>query len=171
MRAIFLDRDGTIIEEVNYLSNFSQIKLLKNVKEGIEVLKNLNYKIFIITNQSGIARGYFSEEFVKKVNSFLCNQLGIDDFFYCPHLPEDNCECRKPNIGLIKKAIKKFPNINLKDSFFIGDKEIDIITGINAGMKSILVMTGYGGKEALCSNANYIVKDLYYASILIKNLS
>ncbi len=171
MDAIFIDRDGTIIEEVNYLSSFDQIKIYPFSYPAIKILKNCGYRIFLITNQSGVARGYFSEDFVIKVNSYLCEKLGIDDFFYCPHLPEDNCNCRKPNSGMIEFAIKKYPEINLKKSYFIGDKEVDIETGLNCGMKTILVGTGYGKDFFKTTKADFIVKNIYYASLLIFNLT
>ena len=170
MQAVFIDRDGTIIEEVNYLSNFNELKIFNFTFDAIKILKNLNFKIIIITNQSGIARGYFTQEFVENVNNYLCKTLGIDDFFYCPHLPDDNCICRKPKIGLIKNVLKKYPEINLKKSFFIGDKEVDIETGINSGTNTILVQTGYGKKEANNSKADFIVKNVYYASLLIQGI-
>ncbi len=170
MKAIFLDRDGTVIEEVNYLNSFEKLKIFPFSKTSIKILKNLNFKIFLITNQSGVARGYFSEEFVIKINSYLCDKLNIDDFFYCPHHPDENCDCRKPKIGMILNAKKKYPEIELNKSYIIGDKEIDVITGKNAGLKSILVLTGYGKDYLNSSKADFIVKNLYYASILINSI-
>ena len=169
MNAVFLDRDGTIIEEENYLSNFSQIKIYPFSFSALKILKDCGFKIFIITNQSGVARGYFTEDFVKKVNTFLCEKLGIDDFFYCPHIPEDNCNCRKPEKGLIQQALKKYPEIDLKNSYFIGDKEVDVETGKKCNMKTILVGTGYGKIFFNSTKANFIVKNIYYAALLIKN--
>jgi len=170
MKAVFLDRDGTIIEEVNYLDSIEKLEIYPFSKEAISILKESNFKIFIITNQSGVARGYFSEDFVIEINRYLCEKLGIDDFFYCPHLPEDNCNCRKPKTGLIEKALQRYPEINLRNSFFIGDKEVDIETGKNLNLNTILVLTGYGKDFFENSKADYIVKNLYYAALLIKNL-
>ncbi len=169
MNTVFIDRDGTIIKEVNYLKSFDQLEIYPFSFNAIKILRQKGYKIIMITNQSGIARGYFSHNFVNELNKYLCKKLNIDDYFYCPHLPEDNCECRKPKIGLIKQALKKYPKINLKNSYFIGDKEIDIETGINASMKTILVLTGYGKNFLNISKANFIVKNFYYASLLINN--
>ena len=170
MNAVFLDRDGTIIEEVNYLDSFEKLKIYPFSREAISILKESNFKVFIITNQSGIGKGYFSEKFVKEVNKYLCEILGIDEFFYCPHLPEDNCNCRKPKTGLIEKALEKYPEVDLKNSFFVGDKEIDIETGKNLNLKTILVLTGYGKQFIKNSKADYIVKSLYYASLLIRSM-
>ena len=170
MNAIFIDRDGTIIKDVNYLSNFNHLKIFDFSYDAIKILKELNFKIIMITNQSGISRGYFSKEFVEKVNSYLCKKLVMDDYFYCPHLPEDNCNCRKPKIGLIHQALRKYPEIDLKNSYFIGDKEVDIKTGKNCNMKTILVGTGYGKEYFKTSEADFIVKNIYYASLLIKYL-
>lgn len=170
MNAVFLDRDGTIIEEVNYLSDFSEIKIYPFSFTALKIIKECGFKTFIITNQSGVARGYFTENFVKEVNTFLCEKLGIDDFFYCPHLPEDNCNCRKPKTGLIQQALKKYPEIDLSNSFFIGDKEVDIETGKNCNTKTILVGTGYGKNYYNSSQADFIVKNIYYAALLIYSL-
>ncbi len=171
MNAIFIDRDGTIIEEVNYLSSFEQIKIYQFAYSAIKILKDYGYKIFLITNQSGVARGYFLESFVIEVNSYLCKKLNIDYFLYCPHLPEHNCNCRKPKTGLIKKVLEKYPDIKLKNSYFIGDKETDIETGLNCNMKTILIGTGYGKNYFNTTKADFIVKNIYYASLLISNLT
>ena len=154
-RAVFLDRDGTIIEEVGYLSRLSDIRFLDGAAEGIRLFNKAQFKVIVVTNQSGVARGFFSEDFVHKVHqkiSDYLNQKGayIDAWYYCPHHIEGklakysfDCPCRKPSTGMIEKACKEF-NIDLKGSFVVGDSEKDIKLALNVGAKPVLVTTGYG---------------------------
>ena len=147
-KAIFLDRDNTLIEDEGYIHKPEKVKLLPGVGEGLKLLKKLGYLLIVVSNQSGIGRGYFKEEDFHKVNSRLQELLKsygvqIDDFFFCPHKPEDNCNCRKPKTGMIEKASKKW-NINVKESYVIGDKDIDVLLAENAGCKKGLKV---GGKE------------------------
>ena len=166
-KAIFLDRDGTIIEEVNYLSNLKDLKIYRFSYEAMEVFHNLGFKVIVITNQSGIGRGYFSEEFVNYIHTILKRELNITDFFYCPHKPEDNCNCRKPKTGLIEKALKKY-NIDLKKGYFIGDSSKDIDTALNSGVTPIQVLTGYGKIDINSKSVQSL--NLYTAALMIKNL-
>jgi D-glycero-D-manno-heptose 1,7-bisphosphate phosphatase len=149
--AVFLDRDGTINEEMGYINDLSRLRLLPGVAEALKLLKNYGFKLIVVTNQSGPARGYFPEELVFKANELLQKRLkkrgvSIDDFFVCLHHPEENCSCRKPKPGLIMQALEKYP-IDLRSSYLIGDKIVDIETAKNLGIKSILVLTGYGKGE------------------------
>jgi len=157
-KAVFLDRDGVLIHDVNYLSSFSQIKFYDDVPPGLLKLKESGFLLIVVTNQSGVARGYFTEDFVQKthikMNQFLENyRIQIDDFYYCPHHidgidPYNRvCECRKPRPGLINKATIDHP-INIDRSFMIGDKTSDMETAINAGLSAILVKTGYGANQS-----------------------
>ena len=166
-KAIFVDRDGTIIEEVNYLSNLKDLKIYRFSYDAMEVFHNLGFKVIVITNQSGIGRGYFPEEFVNHIHDILKRELYITDFFFCPHKPEDNCNCRKPKTGLIEKALKKY-NIDLEKSYFIGDSSKDIDTAINAGLKHIQVLTGYGKIDI--NPESFQSLNLYTAALMIKNL-
>lgn len=152
-RAIFLDRDGVINKEVGYLSTPDNLELIEGSIEALKILKEKGYLLIIITNQAGIARGYFTEKAVEKIHIKLIKilkekKIFLDDIFYCPHHPEftGDCECRKPKPGMIFKAKKKF-NINLKKSFMIGDTLRDIETGKNAQCITVLVLTGYGIEE------------------------
>lgn len=182
--AIFLDRDGTINEEVDFLISPQEIKLIPGSAQAIREAKELGYKVFIITNQSGIARGLFTEIQLKKINSHLISVLmnhgaDIDAIYYCPHHPDfgdstyrQNCECRKPKTGMITQAAKEF-NIDLKKSFIIGDRTVDVQTGNNSGMTTILVLTGYGEHELeLCQQYNahidHVAPNLYEAFQYIK---
>jgi len=149
-RAIFLDRDGTIVEDVGYLGECDKIKFLPKVGEAIKLLNENGFKVIIITNQAGVARGYFTEETVKEVNRHIKESLAkerafIDMIYYCPHHVEgiigkykEECYCRKPNPGMIEKAVSEF-GIDLTDSFTIGDKISDIEAGRRAGCKTILL--------------------------------
>ena len=158
-RAIFLDRDGTLIEEKNYLSNKNEIIFLDKVIEGLKLLQK-KYLLIIVTNQSGVARGYFDENKVVEINNeinerLLRNNVIITDVYYCPHYKNGcvkkysiDCNCRKPKTGMIDIAKKKY-NIDLSNSFVIGDKDSDIMLAKNAGCKSILI-----------ENKNYINKEI-----------
>jgi D-glycero-D-manno-heptose 1,7-bisphosphate phosphatase len=162
--AVFLDRDGTVNVEENYISSPDQLLLIPRTGSAIRELNDLGIKVFIITNQSGVARGYFSEDTVHNVHEALRALLKkedafVDDFFYCPHLPgaEDKrynivCDCRKPKPGMLFQAQKKYA-IDLRRSFVVGDRCIDIAAGKAAGAGTVMVSTGYGSEEILkCRN-------------------
>jgi D-glycero-D-manno-heptose 1,7-bisphosphate phosphatase len=159
---IFLDRDGTINEDVDYLSSPLALQLIPGSAEAIRKANELGVKVFVVTNQSGIARGILTEAQLGEVHERLRELLRetgarIDAFYYCPHHAElgtspyrMECDCRKPKTGMLRQAAAEF-DIDLKKSFMIGDKMIDVQTGVNAGTTTILVLTGYGKKElALC---------------------
>jgi len=156
-RAVFLDRDGVICEDVNYMKNPSQFKLIPGVGSAISLLNDIGLKVVVVSNQSGVARGYLTEDDVKKVNQKMVNELGgschIDAIYYCPHHPEmgskaykKECDCRKPNPGMLKFAAQDL-NLDLERSFIIGDKMDDILTGYRVGCETILVLTGKGRDE------------------------
>ncbi len=149
-KAVFLDRDGVIIMEKNFSEDTESIEILSGAIKGLKSIKSDFLKI-VVTNQSGVARGYFDAETVEIFNNALSSILElegivIDAWYYCPHGPADNCLCRKPNPGMILKAAEDL-NINLKNSWIIGDKSSDIMAGLTAGVKTILVKTGYAGNE------------------------
>ncbi|MFX1238557.1 MAG: D-glycero-beta-D-manno-heptose 1,7-bisphosphate 7-phosphatase [Promethearchaeota archaeon] len=152
-KAIFLDRDGVINIEVNYLSDPDDFKLIDGTIEALFLLKQKGYLLIVVTNQAGIARGFFTEDRLKEIHDKMRSVLmesGIilDDVYYCPHHPDftGKCSCRKPNPGMIIRAQKNY-DLNLKESFMVGDTLNDIKTGKNAGCKTVLVLTGYGKKE------------------------
>lgn len=144
-KAVFLDRDGVVCQQVHHLHKIEEIELIEGVKEAIQILKDNGYLVLIITNQSVIGRGIIDVLQVFCIHDYLNGLLDnlIDDFFFCPHLPTDGCICRKPNTFLIKKADEIY-NIDIPNSFMIGDKVTDIQAGFNAGLKTIAVRTGYG---------------------------
>ncbi len=150
-KAVFLDRDGTICEDVNYLSRPEQLKIFSFAAEAIRLLNEKNFLVILITNQSGIARGFFDGNALREIHEKLVLQLTeqnakLDAIYFCPHNSVDDCACRKPKTGMIEQATKDF-SIDLKNSWMIGDKWIDVETGFRAGTKTALVLTGYGQKD------------------------
>ena len=151
--AIFFDRDGTLNEDPGYLSNPSEVKLYPGTAEALAILKNeLNFKLIVISNQSGIARGLITREIVEsihdRINELLIDsKVSIDAFYYCPFHPEystkEEASCRKPSPEMVLKAARE-NDIELSNSYFVGDSVSDIECGKNSGLKTILVKTGYG---------------------------
>lgn len=151
MPAVFLDRDGTVNHEKSYLSDEKDLKLYSFVAKSILSLQKAGFKIVIVTNQSGIERGYFSEKKLAVIHKTLLKMLKdigikIDGIYYCPHGTDDVCQCRKPKIGMAKQAEKEL-NIDLKKSYVVGDSIRDYKMGYNFGGKGILVLTGHGKKQ------------------------
>ena len=146
-KAAFIDRDGTLIEEVNFLSRLEDLQIFSYTAEAIQILKDDGFLIVVVTNQSGIGRRIFEESAMHQIHAQIQTDLELDAFYFCPHLPTDGCRCRKPNTGMIEEASKDFP-IDLENSWMIGDKAIDVETGFNARIKTALVLTGYGAKTA-----------------------
>lgn len=147
--AVFLDRDGTIMRDVDYCSDPNAIELFDGVIEALRKLKNAEFKLFVITNQSGIGRGYFSEEQYQAVETELNRKLGpglIDATYFCPDKPGSNSRRRKPAPEMVLEAARDH-RLDLKRSFFVGDKAIDIDCGRNAGVRTVLVRTGHGHSE------------------------
>lgn len=158
-KVIFLDRDGTVNREVNYLYRKEDLEFLDGVPEAIRLWKDAGFMIIIVTNQAGVARGYYTEADVRALHQYLNDQLiercgvGVDGFYFCPHHPEHGigvykrqCDCRKPGIGMFKQAEQAF-DIDKRRSWMIGDKLIDTRAGKNYGVRTILVGTGYGREE------------------------
>jgi len=149
--AIFLDRDGTINEETEYLHLSEQFRFLPKSLEGIKKFQDMGFRIVVVTNQPGIGMGYFSKEDFYRVNRSMLagfSRAGIlvDKIYFCPHSKSEKCECRKPGQALIQRAMDEL-NIDVTNSFFIGDKTGDIETGNRAGMHTILVKTGFRGED------------------------
>ena len=147
-RAVFLDRDGTIMEDANYVGTVEHVVLIARATQALKRLQDAGYKLFIITNQSGVGRGYFTRETVESIHAHLNEQFGraggrFDRYYVCPHHPEDNCDCRKPKPKFLLDAAREY-GLDLSRCFMIGDRASDIQAGINAGVSSILVLTGAG---------------------------
>jgi D,D-heptose 1,7-bisphosphate phosphatase len=142
-KAIFLDRDGTINVDHGYVYNPDDLHFIDGVEDALLTLQKAGFLLIIITNQSGIGRGYFNEQQATNFNQYLTQQLQkihikIQDTFMCVHAPEDKCQCRKPSPFLVIKAIQKY-NIDPKQSFMLGDKQSDVECGLNAGVHSFLI--------------------------------
>ena len=171
-KAAFLDRDGTLIEEVNFLARVEDLRLFPFTIEAVELLKRNGFLIVVITNQSGIGRGIFGENDMQAIHDEIQARLGglIDAFYFCPHLPDDACACRKPNTQMIERARADF-SIDLENSWMIGDKKLDIETGFNARTKTALVLTGYGRRtiENLTEKPDLIAENLLEAAGRIVN--
>ena len=158
-RAIFLDRDGTINREKHYLYRQEDFEWLPGAKEAIRIFGQLGYKVFIITNQSGIARGYYTEEDVKKLHGWMDIELQraggrVDGYYYCPHHPTEgvsiyrrDCDCRKPKAGLFWQAIREHGITDLAGSWAVGDRVRDLEPAGEIGCRKALVLTGEGRKE------------------------
>lgn len=162
-KALCLDRDGTVIEDKNYLDDPARVELTQNCVEGLRLFQSFEFVIFIVTNQSGISRGYFSEDQMQIVNSRMCDLLSeqgisIEETVFCPHTTADNCVCRKPKVGMLETLDAKY-DIDWDASFFVGDKDIDLLCGRAMNMNSILVTTGKGSSFEQYAHTNrFVVK-------------
>ena len=148
IKTVFLDRDGVINKEISYLHKIEDFEFINGVFESCQYYKKLGYQIVIITNQSGISRGYYSESDFQNLSKWMItqfnkNNIQILDIFHCPHSSKSNCDCRKPKPGMFIKAKNKY-NINMSESWMIGDSERDINAANLAGIKNtILVRSGH----------------------------
>ncbi len=179
-RAVFIDRDGTINEEMGYINHVQRFKLLPRTIEAIRLINHLNLKAVVVTNQSGPARGYFPEDLIGQIHTELQSALKkngahLDGIYYCCHHPHavveayrKVCDCRKPNIGLLLEAVEDL-DIDLKMSYVVGDRYVDVELAHRAGAKGILVLTGYGQGELKYVGPQqdhkpvFIAEDLYDA--------
>ena len=161
--AIFVDRDGTLIEEVNFLSRVEDLQLFPFTAEAIGMMKDAGYLVIVVTNQSGIGREIYGESDMHSIHEAIQERLSgaIDGFYFCPHLPDAGCVCRKPGLGMIESACSDF-DIDLENSWIVGDKALDVQTGVNAGINSAMVMTGYGRehRETIEHSAHVVGDDL-----------
>ena len=181
--AVFLDRDGTINEEVGYLDSLDKFKIIPGAYEAIRLINESGMKAVVISNQTGVARGLFTEDFVKITIDYLQTALRqqkahIHNFYYCPHHPTEgiwpyrkDCNCRKPSPGMLLQAARDL-NIDLKRSYLVGDRFRDMEAAKKAGVKGVLVKTGYGqdllqddgpDKESAESKPDYIAADILEA--------
>ena len=165
-KTIFIDRDGTLIEEVNFLHRVEDLRYFSFTDEAVKLLKEHGFLVIVVTNQSGIGRGIYTENDMHTVHEQIQTDLTekLDAFYFCPHLPDEGCACRKPNLGMIEQAMNDFA-IDLENSWMIGDKVLDAETGFNAGIKTALVLTGYGSKdvEKLTRKPDLIAENLLEA--------
>jgi D-glycero-D-manno-heptose 1,7-bisphosphate phosphatase len=169
--AVFVDRDGTIMENVDYCSDPKEVRIFPGVPEALGRLKSNGFKLIIITNQSGIGRGFFTIEQYRAVEAEVLRQLGdglIDAGYFCPDVPGQHSSCRKPAPGMILQATREH-RIDLSRSFFIGDKEIDAECGRNAGVRTIRVQTGFE-RDLTGSIADWVASDFANAAEIILDL-
>ncbi|HDM90329.1 MAG: hypothetical protein DRQ06_01290 [Candidatus Hydrothermota bacterium] len=168
MRAVFLDRDGTIIEDMVYLSDPERLRFLKGAVEGLKRLYSAGYELFVVTNQSGLKRGFLSLERLLVIHrklDLLLRREGIivKKFAFCPHHPNERCRCRKPETFMVKRILKEYPDIDLEESYTVGDKYTDVLLGQKVGTKTILI----GDRDAGKARPDYIARDLLQASEII----
>ena len=176
--AVFIDRDGTLTEEVGYVNHPSRLHLLPRSAEAIRRLNQAGVPAVVVTNQAGIARGYFSEDVLNRVNESLMAQLAsagarLDGLFVCPHHPTEGeppyrarCECRKPKPGLLRRAAAEL-GLDLTRSTMIGDKPSDLVPGREVGAATVLVLTGYGRGEWEYRRQRFEVKPDHVADDLL----
>lgn len=175
-RLVLIDRDGTLNFNKHYLSDPAQLELIPRAAEAVKLLRELNLKVVVVTNQSAIGRKMFDEARLKEIHEQLDKLLAaektkIDAVYFCPHVPEDNCNCRKPLPQLAQQGALDF-NADLKKAFVIGDNECDVELGKNIEATTILVRTGHGTKTEQNGNVqpDYTVANIYEAAKLIEDI-
>lgn len=170
--AFFLDRDGVITTEKGYVTSLNELEIFPFAEKCIEEIHAAGFKAIIISNQSAVGRGYMTEDELQRINRYLINKTGVEAIYCCPHWYNPNekasrlnfkCNCRKPHTGLIEKAVIEH-GILLDKSYFVGDRESDILTGKHAGIKTVFVKTGYDIR--LCNEKpDYVFNNLEEALI------
>ena len=174
--AIFVDRDDTLMVDVEYCADPDLVQLLPGVAEGLRSLRQAGYRVVVVTNQSGIGRGYFDTETLQRVNNRLREDLrregaDYDALYYCPHAPEEDCQCRKPKPGLLLRAASEL-DIDLASSYTLGDRDLDVKAGKAAGTKTILVSrTNHLEKSGSDPLADFIASNLADAAKFILSRS
>lgn len=150
-RAVFLDRDGTICEEVGYMNHISRLHIYPFAAAAIRRLNEAGFPVIVVTNQSGAGRGFFPESLIAEIHDRIRHDLEvagarIDAFYACPHRAEDGCDCRKPRIGMLERAAREH-SLALPGSWVVGDRQADVDLAHNVGARSVFVLTGYGRGE------------------------
>lgn len=175
-RFVLLDRDGTINVERHYLSHPDQVELIVNAGRGLAALSKIGLGLIVVTNQSGVGRGLFDLQRLEQIHTRLRELLApegvqLDGIYYCPHLPENACRCRKPLAGLVEDAAREH-GFRPEECFVIGDKLCDIELGRAIGATTFLVRTGYGSQVVpeSAARADYVVDDLWHAAQVIAQL-
>ncbi len=172
-RAVFLDRDGVINEEVNYLCHPDEFRLLPRTARAIRNLRQAGFRVVVVTNQSGLARGYFSQQDLAAVHERMLSELArakthLDGIYICPHHPDDSCQCRKPGVLLFQQAAEDL-KLLLDRSYFVGDKVTDLLPGKALGGRTVLVLTGHGRREQQLAGRqgfgpDHVAADIYEAA-------
>jgi D-glycero-D-manno-heptose 1,7-bisphosphate phosphatase len=172
-RAVFLDRDGVINEEVSYLRRPEDFRLIPRAAAAIRLLREHGWRVIVVTNQSGVARGYYKDADVAAIHERMRRELArgktrVDAIYFCPHHPDDGCDCRKPKTLLFERAAADL-HLDLTASYFVGDKLTDLLPGETLGGHTILVLTGYGQQERELARQrgfqpDYVADNLYGAA-------
>ncbi len=168
-KAIFLDRDGVINYDKGYVCKIEDFEFVDRIFEVLKAFQEEGFKLFIVTNQSGIGRGYYTQEDFEILTSWMLdilkkNEIKIEKVYFCPHAPEEKCHCRKPSSGMFEQAFEEF-DIDKKNSWMIGDKHTDIKAAINAGIKNTILIGNCWVRD---KDAKYIVNDIFDTIRLIK---
>ena len=179
-RAVFFDRDGTLIEEIGYLSHPNQLELYPFAGRAVQMANQANLLTIVVTNQAGVAQGLFEEPLLNEVHRRLSSRIQtaggkLDGIYFCPHHPEAivksyrvECDCRKPGAGMLEQAAARF-HIDLERSFMVGDRYLDIQAGHRVGARSVLVLTGFGklewesGRTQNQRQPDYVAQDVHHA--------
>jgi D-glycero-D-manno-heptose 1,7-bisphosphate phosphatase len=168
MRAVFFDRDGTLMEEVHYCADPALVRVYPGVREGLAALRAAGWRVFIVSNQSGIGRGLITEEQYREVQAEFLRQAGaVDGSYYCADAPGVASTRRKPEPGMVLEAAAEH-GIDLKESWFVGDKAVDMECGRRAGTRTIQVLTGYGTAQKC--DADYHCTDAVHAIFLLTSI-
>ena len=173
-KAVFLDRDGTLNVDKGYVYRIEDWEWIPGAVDAIVALRKAGFLVIVVTNQAGIARGYYNEVDVNRLHAWINEELkkqgaAVDGFYYCPHHPaySGECACRKPMPGMLHEAIRDF-DVDINGSWLVGDKAADIHAGLAVGIKPILVLTGYGKEErALLGDGIICAEDIVKASVEI----
>lgn len=147
-RAVFLDRDGVLMHDANYVGHVDQVVILDKAPEALRRLQDAGFHLFVVTNQSGVGRGYFTRQAVDEIHALLDAAFAkagarVERYYVCPHHPEDKCDCRKPSPKSLRTAAAEF-GLDLSRCFMVGDRSSDVQCGQNAGARAVLVLTGAG---------------------------
>lgn len=176
MKYLFIDRDGVINKDPggwtkdSYVTEWKDFHFLPGTLEALKILKKKGIKVIVASNQGGVNRGIYTQEELDKVTGLMLKEIrksgaDIEEVFYCTHIDEDNCDCRKPKPGMLEEAAKKY-SIDLKKAYFIGDDKKDVLAGKKAGCKTVLVLSGKSSRESVKDweeKPDYIFKDLLEA--------
>jgi len=175
-RYVLLDRDGTLLVSRHYLSDPAKVQLLPGVGSALRQMTAAGFGLIVVTNQSGLERGYFDEGRLALIHGRMREllrkeQVLLDDIYYCPHVPEDNCECRKPETGMVEQAARDH-DFDPRDCLVIGDNVCDMHLGKKIGAPTFLVRTGYGATTAIGGkvNPNYVVDNIWAAAQIVRRL-
>jgi len=165
-KAIFLDRDGTINVDNHYVAAVENWEFSDRAPEALKLLQNAGYKLFVITNQGGISVGKYTQADMETLHVHMASELvgagvKLDGIAFCPHVPDDNCTCRKPDIGMLEQLTEETADVDFSESWMIGDKEADVQFGKNAGLKTALIPSEYWQESALDVAPDQHVASLY----------